>query len=346
MSDLVLITGGSGHIGSRVIIDALEAGYAIRAVVRSQVKADRILSIPTIKKLNPGKKLDFIIVPDLLVDGAYYEAIKGATHVIHVASPITDAHKDGESWQTTFIDPAVKGTLNILEAAKKAGKVKRVVITSSGIAMLSWKAFTSGNTEGIPLNEKMRTVFLPEPYADSFEAYSASKIAALNETEKWVEQEKAFISFDVVNICPGFVIGRDELVTDVEDARRGTNMVVIGPVTGGKLSYTPGVTIHVRDVSMAHVRSLDLKVPGNQAYLLIAESPKGTRWEDSFEIVARHFPDAVRDGIIKNNGTILTVPLEIDASASEKALGLKYLSYEEMVKDVVGHYLELLAASK
>jgi nucleoside-diphosphate-sugar epimerase len=346
MSNLVLVTGGSGHIGSRVIIDALEAGYSIRAAVRSQAKADRILSIPAIKSLNPRKNLEFFIVPDLLVERAYDEAIKGATYVIHVASPITDAHKEGESYQTTLIEPAVRGTLNILEAAKKTGTVKRVTITSSAIAIMSWKEFTSGNTDGAPFNESSRTKFLPEPYADTFEAYAASKIAALNETETWLEQEKASISFDVVNIFPGFVIGRDELVTDAEDARRGTNEVVLGPVTGGVMSYTPGAAVHVRDVALAHVRSLDAKVPGNQGYILVAGGLEGTRWEDSFDIVARHFPEAVKAGILKNNGTILTVPKKIDASASEKALGLQYLSYEEQVKDVVEHYLGLLAASK
>jgi len=93
MANIVFITGGSGHIGSRVIVDALQAGYSVRAAVRSQEKANKVLSIPSIRAINPGNKLEFVIVPDLLVDGAYDEAIKGATYVVHVASPITDAHK-------------------------------------------------------------------------------------------------------------------------------------------------------------------------------------------------------------------------------------------------------------
>jgi nucleoside-diphosphate-sugar epimerase len=346
MSNLVLVTGGSGHIGSRVIIDALEAGYSIRAAVRSQAKADRVLEIPSIKALNPGKQLEFVIVPDLLVDGAYDEAIKGATHVIHVASPITDAHKEGESYQTTLIDPAVKGTLNILEAAKKAGSVKRVVITSSIVAIVAWKDFTSGETKSTAFNEKSRTPFVPEPYSSTFEAYSASKVAALNETEKWLEREAKSISFDIVNIFPGFVIGRDELTIDAADALRGTNMVVLGPVTGAELSYTPGVSVHVRDVATAHVKSLDPKIPGNQGYLLASGGLKGTRWEEAFEIVARHFPDAVRSGTLPNNGKILSVPQSIDASVSQTVLGFQYSGFEEQVKDVVEHYLELVAASK
>jgi nucleoside-diphosphate-sugar epimerase len=345
MSNLVLITGGSGHIGSRVIIDALSAGYTVRAAVRSQVKADLILNIPSIRTLNPGSKLSFVIVPDLLVDGAYDSAIKGATHVIHVASPLADAHKAGESYQTTLIDPAVKGTLNILEAAKKAGTVKRVVITSSVIALLSWKDFTGSSPDTV-FNEKSRTSFVPEPYGDDFEAYSASKIAALNETEAWIEREKGNIGFDVVNIFPSFVLGRDEMMTDVKDALRGTNIVVLGPVTGAKMEYFPGVSVHVRDVALAHVRALDRNIPGNQGYLLTAGGLEGTRFEDAREIVKKEYPDAVKAGVLANDGKIISIPVKIDASASEKALGMKYIGFEEQVKDVIGHYLELVSVSE
>ena len=43
-SDLVLITGVTGHVGFRVLIFALEAGYRVRAAVRNQGKADTILA--------------------------------------------------------------------------------------------------------------------------------------------------------------------------------------------------------------------------------------------------------------------------------------------------------------
>jgi nucleoside-diphosphate-sugar epimerase len=344
MSNLVFITGGSGHIGSRIIVDLLSAGYTVLAAVRSQAKADLILNIPSLRALNPGSKLSFTIVPDLLVDGAYDQAIKGATHVIHVASPLADAHKADESYQTSLIDPAVKGTLNILEAAKKAETVKRVVITSSAIAIMSYENFTGGSPDTV-FNEKSRTKFIPEPYGDDYQAYSASKIAALNETEAWIEREQGNVGFDVVNIFPSFVVGRDEMVTDVKDAFRGTNIVVLSSVTGAEMQYFTGVSVHVRDVALAHVKALDRKVPGNQGYLLTAGGIEGTRFEDAREIVARDFSDAVKAGTLANDGKVTSVPVKIDASASEKALGMKYLGFEEQVKDVVGHYLELVSAS-
>jgi hypothetical protein len=36
----------------------------------------------------------------------------------------------------------------------------------------------------------------------------------------------------------------------------------------------------------------------------------------------------------------------MDASTSEKALGLRYSSFEDQVKEVVEHYLDLVAADE
>jgi nucleoside-diphosphate-sugar epimerase len=187
--ELVLVTGATGHIGLHVVVDALEAGYHVRAAVRSQSKGDKILATPSIKKLNPGSKLDFVIVPDMLAEGAYDEAIKGATYAIHVASPIITAVKEGDDHDEVLIQPAVKGTLNILKAAQKVAGLKRVVITSSTVAIIPWGEFTSGKSETI-FDENSRTPSPAGPYADTFEAYAASKVFALNETEKWIKENK------------------------------------------------------------------------------------------------------------------------------------------------------------
>lgn len=144
--ELVFITGATGHLGFRVLVDALEAGYKVRAAIRSQSKGDKILATPSIKELNPGNKLEFIIVPDMLAEGAYSEGIRGATYAIHVASPLASVYKDGDDAQKILIEPAVKGTLNILNAAQ-GSSVKRVVITSSVVAIMPWSAMISAENE-------------------------------------------------------------------------------------------------------------------------------------------------------------------------------------------------------
>ncbi|KAI9694337.1 MAG: hypothetical protein M1820_008985, partial [Bogoriella megaspora] len=216
--DLVLITGGSGHLGLRVILDTLQAGFRVRAAVRSQAKADKISSVPSIKSFQD--KLSFAIVPDLLVQRAYDEAVSGVSYIIHVASPTPSAHKEGDDFETSLIQPAIKGTTNILLAAQKTSSVKRIVITSSIVAVLPFKDFIFGTSETI-FDENSRTASPSGPYAHVFEAYGASKIHALNEAEAWIAREKPH--FDLVHIFPAFIIGKDELITDVKHIVEGTN---------------------------------------------------------------------------------------------------------------------------
>ena len=341
--ELVLITGGSGHIGHRVIVDALDAGYSVRAAVRSQAKAEKILATPSIKALKSPDRLSFTIVPDMLAQGAYDDAVAGASYIIHVASPIPLSFNGADDLEAHFIPPAVKGTMNILLAAHKTESVKRVVITSSVVAIVPWKDFVSGSSTTV-YNEKSRTEFLPGPYVDGiFEAYSAGKIKALNEAEAWISRENP--RFDVIHIFPGFVLGKDELITDVESIIDGTNAKILTAVTGGQDGPTPGASIHLEDVSLAHVRALDRRIPGNQGFILSSEGLEGTTWEKQFDIVAKEFGIEVQNGILPNNGTISTLPIKVDESKSEEILDMKFRKFDDQVKNVVGHYLELKSAS-
>jgi nucleoside-diphosphate-sugar epimerase len=108
-SDLVLITGGTGHVGFKVLVEALEAGYSVRAAIRDTSKKQLIVSTKSIQAINPGPRLTFIIVPDITVDSAYDEAVKGVKYVIHVASPLSTASMKPEDFGTLLIEPAVKG---------------------------------------------------------------------------------------------------------------------------------------------------------------------------------------------------------------------------------------------
>lgn len=292
------------------------------------------------KNLSPGTNLEFVSVPDMLLSGAYDELIKGATYAIHVASPLASVYKEGDDWDKTLIEPAVTGTLNLLDAAKKAGTVKRVVVTSSVAAIVPFTDLVSGSSPTI-FNEKNRTTFSPPPYSNSFEGYSASKVKALNDAEAWVTKEKP--NFDVVYLFPSFFEGKNELVVKKEDAFWGTNAVILGPVVAGKeLGSIPGTTVHIQDVAEAHVKALDGKVPGNQGYVLNSEGFQGSRWEDVKEIVEREFGVEVEKGVLKNGGGITSAKIKLDTSTTERVLGLKFKGFEEQVKDVVGHYLTLV----
>jgi nucleoside-diphosphate-sugar epimerase len=307
----------------------------VRAAVRNQPKVDQIMATPSIQAINPQKRLEFIIVPDMIADGAYTEAIKGVSYAIHIASPIPPNYSGDGDLRTFFVESTLKGTLGMLEAANKTDTVKRIVITSStgAIADLSKDDITT---------EKNRVTPNPGPYSNVFEAYVAGKANTLNKTEAWVKKEKP--TFDVVHLMPGFVVGRNELVTESKDVGSGSNAPVVIPATGGEWDMTPSSSIHLDDTAHAHILALDPKIPGNRAYLLHCGGVEGTTWEDAASIVAREFKNEVENGLLPNNGKVSTLRTRVDSSESEKLLGFKFQNFEEQIKDIIGQYIELKSA--
>lgn len=340
-NELVFITGGNGHIGFRTLVVALQHGYSVRVAVRSESKKQKILSAPSIKSLNPGPRLTFVIVPDLTSDGAYDEAVRGAAYIIHLASPIVlKGEIKPEDFHAALIEPAIRGTLSMLEAASRTKGIRRVVITSSIVGFIpSEYMFDIETPEGKVFDHNSQTTLDPGPYPSDFHAYNASKVSALDATKAFVRDNKP--EFDITNIHPAFVIGKNELVTDVKDITIGTNGPAMALVLGNKsTSPVVGATVHLDDIAFMHVKALDPKILAG-SYVGNSEGYAGTVWQNATRIVAENFPKAVAKGIFPNDGTQPTRRLRVDARRTEEVMGFKFLSFEEQVKSVVSHYLEL-----
>lgn len=80
------ITGVSGFIGFSVLAEALRRGHNVRAVIRKAEQADKIKSTESVKPY--VTQLEFAVIPDLLVPGAFDNSLQGVTEVIHCASPL------------------------------------------------------------------------------------------------------------------------------------------------------------------------------------------------------------------------------------------------------------------
>ena len=132
-SELVLVTGGSGFIGSHCIVTLLQAGYRVRTTVRSLKRADEVRSMVQAGGITEeqAKGIEFCEA-DLANDKGWPEACKECSYVLHVASPFPAAAPKHED---ELIIPAKEGTLRALKAAKAAGTVKRVVVTGSMAAV-------------------------------------------------------------------------------------------------------------------------------------------------------------------------------------------------------------------
>lgn len=336
--DLVLITGATGHVGSCTLLHLLENGHHVRAAVRSEAKRDSVLARPQIQALNPGPRLEFVIVPDITVPGAYDIAAEGCTHIIHIASPLaTGDSVPPEKHDEFFIRPAVQGTINLLEAAQFAGTVRRVVITSSIVALVPVEEMegTTPRSPVEPVSPMDRIPFQPGPYKDTFSAYAASKVASLHHAEAWMARERP--AFDAVYLHPGFVLGRNDTAESPAEAMQGTNSVVLALLLGKKFGPYAGATVYAEDVARAHLASLDPTVLGNQGYIL----SQPARWNEARSIVRKEYPEAVKRKLLVTGGSVKTILLPVDTSLTEETFGFKFTPYEEQVKSVVGQFLEL-----
>ena len=83
----VLVIGANGSLGSHIVNELLIAGYSVRGTMREESKGAWMKEYFGLKF--GGDKLQLVIVPDMSVKGAYDEAVKGASGVVHVASNLS-----------------------------------------------------------------------------------------------------------------------------------------------------------------------------------------------------------------------------------------------------------------
>jgi nucleoside-diphosphate-sugar epimerase len=72
---LVLISGVNGYIASRTAETFLKAGYSVRGTIRSSKSGKSLLDV--LSKYTSTGQFEVVEVPDITVDGAFDQAVKG-----------------------------------------------------------------------------------------------------------------------------------------------------------------------------------------------------------------------------------------------------------------------------
>ncbi|MGO4288661.1 NAD-dependent epimerase/dehydratase family protein [Chitinophaga sp. RAB17] len=190
----VLVTGANGYLASWLVKRLLEAGITVHAAVRDPDNNKKNGHLRAIAAATQGTIRFF--QADLLQKGSYDMAMQGCELVFHTASPFFSSAKDP---QKELIDPAVKGTENVLQAALLTSSVKRVVLTSSCAAIYT-DAIDSVNASNGILTEKVwnSTASL------NYQPYNYSKTLA--EKKAW-EVAGRQSHFDLVTINPSLILG-------------------------------------------------------------------------------------------------------------------------------------------
>lgn len=134
---LIFVTGATGFIGSHVVSQSLAAGYKVRLSVRKEEQ------ISALRKLfsEHAANLDFTVIPDFASPSRFSKALEDVTYIFHLASPMPGK---GTDFKSEYLEPAVQGTISLLDASKKVQSIKRVVVVSSLLALIPVDALATG----------------------------------------------------------------------------------------------------------------------------------------------------------------------------------------------------------
>ena len=152
----VLVTGSDGFIGSHLVEELVKKGYEVKAFVYYN-SFNNWGWLDTLDK----SIMDHVEVfaGDVRDPNGVREAMKGCDAVFHLAALI--AIPFSYHSPDAYVDTNIKGTLNILQAARDLG-TKRVLVTSTSEVY--------GTAQYVPIDEK-------HPYQGQ-SPYSATKIGA------------------------------------------------------------------------------------------------------------------------------------------------------------------------
>ncbi|KAL5219038.1 hypothetical protein ABZP36_019722 [Zizania latifolia] len=311
--ETVLVTGASGFIGSWLVRLLLDRGYTIHAAVLNpddKAETDHLLDLAA----GAGEGRLRIFPGDLLDGAALLAATRGCTGVFHLASPCTvDRVLDP---QRQLMVPAVEGTLNVLRAAKDAGGVRRVVVTSSISSIVPNPGWPAGEV----LDERSWTDI---DYCEKNGVwYPASKTLAEKAAWKFAEEN----GLDVVVVNPGTVMG--PVIPPRVNASMAILVRLLEGCTEEYADFYMG-PVHVEDVALAHILLLENQSASGRH--LCVESI--AHWSDFASKVAELYPNYEVPKFPKD-----TQPGMVRAEAASKkliALGLQFSPMEKIIRDSV-----------
>ena len=243
MAQTILVTGATGYLGSWIAKYLLAAGYNVRITVRDKSQDGKFAYLEKIAADSKGEIA--IYEADLLQPDSYNKAAEGCYAIIHVASPFTLRFKDALK---EIIEPAILGTKNVLAAATASTTVKKVILTSSIVAV---------HGDNIDMREKGLNEFTEDDFntssTETHQPYSYAKVKA--ELAAWdlaKEQEQ----WKLVVMNPGFVMGPPISANTNSESIQFMKDMLSGKFLTG-VPYLEFAFVDVRDVARAHMLALE-----------------------------------------------------------------------------------------
>ncbi|KAL3653022.1 hypothetical protein CASFOL_002703 [Castilleja foliolosa] len=306
--EVVCVTGGSGYIGSYLVQLLLHRGYTVHATVKNLEDEKETKHL---EAMEGAQSRLHLFQMDLLQYDSIVSAVTGAAGIFHVASPCTvDTVHDPER---ELLDPAIKGTINVLTAAKKAG-VGRVVVTSSISAIIPSPNWPTDKVK----NEDCWT---DEEYCKRKGVwYPLSKTLAEKAAWKYAEEN----GVDIVVVNPGTVMG-----PIIPPAINASMLMILRLLQGCTEEYEDFFigSVHVKDVALAHILLYENKAATGRHLCVEAISHFG----DFAAKVAELYPEYNVPRLSKDTQPGLLRAK--DASKKLIDLGMDFTSMEQIIKD-------------
>lgn len=253
---MILVTGGTGLLGSHLLFELISKGEQVRALRRSTSNLSEVEKVFGFYSKDPEAlftKIEWIEC-DILNYADILESMENVTHVYHCAATVSFDSRDHRK----MIADNTRGTANVVNAAIERG-VKRLLHVSSTSAV--GKA-----PEGDVTDESM---IWTESKANS--AYAISKFKSEMEVWRGIQE-----GLNAVIINPGIILGPGSW-------ERGSASIFSNIYRGLKY-YTRGVTgyVSVQDLVNVMIRLMDSDIHAER-FVVTAEN---LSYKELFDMVA------------------------------------------------------------
>ncbi len=245
---MILVTGGTGLVGSHLLFSLLKQGKSVRAIYRKTPSIERVKTVFSYYSDTSEayfKKIEWVCA-DIREIPELNEAFQGITQVYHAAAFISFNSKH----YSTLKKINVEGTANVVNLCLHHGVDKICYVSSIA---------TLGNEpNGQEISEK--TEFNPDEKSN---VYSLTKYYA--EMEVWRASQEGL---EAVIVCPGLIFG-----AGFPKEVKNSNNRILNNVAKGTNYYTPGGTgfVDVEDVVKAMIALMD-SGNYNQKYILVSKN--------------------------------------------------------------------------
>ncbi|KAJ1290214.1 hypothetical protein BS78_02G226200 [Paspalum vaginatum] len=305
------VTGGGGYIASWLVKLLLSRGYAVHATVRDPSDPKNA----HLRQLDGAPDRLFLFKADVLDRDALAAAAAGCEGVFHVASPVpADKVVDPEA---EVLGPAVKGTLNVLEACS-ANNIQKVVVVSSTAAVQLNPSWPQDRI-------KDESCWSDKDFClKNGDWYAASKTIAEETALEYGDKNGVIVA----TVCPCVVLG--PLLQPVVNT---TSELLVYIIKGGPrvMKNVPWNVVDVRDVADA-LLLVYVKVESSGRYIC---APNRICTKDIVNLLKKAYPNYNYVNCDDMDYESAITPV---ASEKLKNLGWKPRKIEETFLDSTEHY--------